>query len=912
MLNRRASLSILTLLFAFFFNQPGKSQGINSLVIHDIHESVLLKAYLDQLSLESEIRFFYDDKLLDGIQINQSDNGKLFLDYLNQALVAKGIMYIVYKENNIILLDRSQLILKNQEGLTRKDESGNNYTQVDVGDPLLAGKYKRATLTGIIRSGKTGEPLPGATIYVKDQELGAATDLKGHFKMEMPVGKHELQFAYVGFENRDLTVNMISSGNYDVELFEGSIAIDQVVIKSNGNSNIARPEMGIIRMDSKSINSIPVLMGEPDLIKTMTLMPGVQTSGDMSSGFNVRGGNADQNLILMDDVPVYNSTHLFGMFSILDSRSIDNLELYKGSAPASYGGRASSIMDIELKEGNNKKFEGNGGIGLYNARLTLQGPILKEKASFIVTGRTTYSNWILKRIPDEVIRNSKANFSDFNIKFNYVLNRNNRISLFSYLSKDGFNLGGGTLYDYGNKLASLKWSHIISEKLTYSLNVYYSNYRTSTIDKVEQYSATEFKSGIDQLGSKLRFLYSLNSTNKVEFGIEANRYIFAGGDLKPYGEKSNVNSKSLEDENSLELAGYLQDVVELGRTASLSLGLRYSDYLYLGPKNVNIYMDSAYASPATFIQTDYYAKGDVIKQYHGFEPRIGFRLNLTNTSSFKLAYSRSMQYLHILSNTSVVAPTDIWKSSDMYIKPATGNQYVLGFFKNFQNGEYETSVEVYYKSVKNVLEYKNGAILVLNSKIEQDVLSADLQAYGAEFFIKKNTGKLTGWISYAYSRSYLQTTGASSEELVNNGNKYPSYYDKPNDLDIVINYKLTRRLTFGSNFTYSTGRPATYPEIKYSMMGNDIVNYSDRNKYRLSDYNRLDLSLVWDVSLKKSKKYYSSWTFSIYNVYGRKNVYSTYYEKGLPSSQSDYRVYSMYELSIIGVAIPSITYDFRF
>ncbi len=902
---------IAIFLIAFPF-KAGISQTISSYQINNVNEKTSLKAYLVRVESESTLRFFYEDKLLDNISVDQSDNGKLLIDYLNQVLQANGITYLIYKNNNLVLFDRSQLIINNRAEHNAKDANGNNYSQVDIGDPTLAGKFKRAQLSGYIRSGKTGEPLPGASIYIKDQQVGAMTDIKGFYKIELPTGKHEVEFGYVGFENRDMTLNIISNGNYDAELFEGSITIDQVVITSNRNSNIARPEMGIIRMDTKSINGIPVLMGDPDLIKTMTLMPGVQSSGDMSSGFNVRGGNADQNLVLIDDVPVYNTTHLFGLFSMLDSRSIEGLEMYKGGAPARYGGRASSIMDIELKDGDHKQFEGDGGIGLYNARLTLQGPIINDKASFIIGGRTTYSDWILKRVPDVEIRNSKANFYDLNAKVNYTVNRNDRISLFGYLSNDVFDLAGSTLYQYSNKLGALKWNHIFSEKLTSSLNVFSSNYNTSLIDKSDAYSSSRFVSGINQIGSKLRFLYALNSKNNVEFGLEGNRYKFDGGTSDPYGNLSLYQAKSIEDEHSMEFAGYLQDMIEMGKKASLSVGLRYSHYMFLGPKTINIYEDSAYASPATFTGTKYYSKGKIIKQYHGFEPRLGFRFNLGSTSSIKLAYSRSMQYLQILSNTSVVTPTDIWKSCDPYIKPAMCDQYVLGYFKNFKADAYESSVEFYYKNVQNVLEYKNGAQLVLNSKLEQDVLPANLKAYGAEFFIKKNSGKLTGWISYAYSRSFLKTSGAPSDELINSGKQYPSYYDKPNDLSIVFNYKLTRRLTFGSSFLYSTGRPTTYPEQKFSAMGNDVVVYSDRNKYRLSDYNRLDLSLVWDVSLKKRKKYYSSWIFSVYNVYAEKNVYSTYYKKDVPTSKNDYQEYAMYKLSIIGVPIPSITYNFKF
>ncbi|MBN1953317.1 MAG: TonB-dependent receptor [Bacteroidales bacterium] len=895
---------------SLFLFQGIFAQDAGSLILSGIKDRTPLEEYLAEKA-SGNYRFFYADDLLDDVYLYPTDNGKELVDYLNTALPQKGLSYIVYKNKNIVFISKSQLAARDQANYAEIDRNGGYYSSVDIGDPMLAGKYKKAKLSGYLRDGATGEPLPGAVIYLTKTDAGVVTDHSGYYAVEMPVGKQSVNFSYVGFEKMELDVNMISPGNLDIELFESTYAIDQVVITSNSDANVVSTESSIVRLDSKTLNTIPVLMGEPDLMKTMTLLPGIQSSGDLASGFNVRGGGSDQNLILIDGVPIYNSNHLFGMFSIVDTRNIDNLELFKGSAPARYGGRLSAFMDINLKEGNFKEYKGAGNLGLFSSKLSLEGPLVKEKASFMIGGRTTYSDWILKNVPDLEIRNSRANFYDFNAKVNVVFNRDNRLSLFTYQSHDLFNLAGRNLFEYTNRLGAVRWNHIVNENFTFSTNVFYSAYNTGTMDTENPVTSFKIGTGIAQGGADFRSLLTIGEKHSVEAGIEANHYSFSSGTLSPYGEESEAEEEALEPEQSLELAVYIQDVYNISKNISLSAGLRYSYYIDLGPRTINLY-EGDYISQSTFTGTETVGNNEAVAHYSGLEPRLGLRYVVGENSSLKLGLSRNFQYMHILSNSTVVIPTDTWKSSDRYIKPAVGDQVSLGYFKNFLGGLIETSVEGYYKRVKNALEFKPGAQLVMNDAIEQDVISADVEAYGIELLVKKTAGRLTGWVGYTYSRSFYQTSGAVAEELINRGEKYPSYFDKPHDLSVVASYKISRRFTFSTSFSYSTGKPATFPEMQLPVSSMPVVYYSDRNKYRLPDYHRLDASLIWDTSLKKNRKFYSCWILSVYNVYGHKNIYSTYYQKAVPTAANNYRAYAFYELSIIGIPIPSITYNIRF
>ncbi|MBN1187480.1 MAG: TonB-dependent receptor [Bacteroidales bacterium] len=904
------------LIFYFFIllccSIKSYSQDLNSIIISDISSTVSLEDYLDGVSEQTSIQFFYNRGIFSGIYVNIEDNGKLLADFLEAKLAEKEIVYFTYRSRNVIFVERSQMSLTEQNGVGDKNGTIGITDIIDIGDPRYAGKYKRVVLEGIIQDGKTGDPLPGAVLYVEDQDVGVLSDLNGKYHIELSVGKHTLRFSYVGFQDKQQNIRIISPGSLNVELFEESMTLEEVVVMANSNANIKSPELSIIRLDAKTLDNIPLLLGEPDLMKTMTLLPGVQSSGDMASGFNVRGGSLDQNLILIDDVPIYNSTHLFGLFSILDTRSINGIELYKGGAPARFGGRASSVMNITLKDGDMEEVKCNGGIGIFSSKLTLQGPVVNDKASFIIGGRTTYSDWILRHVPDADIRNSKANFYDLNAKLNYSLNENNRISLFAYVSRDIFNLAEKNEYLYKNLLGSVKWNHIFSDKLTSGLTFYLSNYITEASDKEKVSDGYTILSGIMQAGTKYHFLFNINDINSLDLGIESNIYKFRRGERKPFSSGSRIPYKLLEDEHAFEIAGYLQDKVELGSRISGFLGLRFANYFLVGPGTINTYAEGTFIDEFSFIGTQEYDDFQPITSYFGLEPRFGIRYAISAYNSLKLGYSRNYQFLHIISNTSVVTPTDIWKSSDPYIQPALGDQIVIGFFKNSIDGVLETSVEAYYKTINHMVEYKNNAQLIMNENIEQELLSSKLTSYGIELLFRKNAGRASGWISYTISHASMVSSGATVEDLVNDGGEYPSYFDKPHDVSIVFNYAITKRLNFGTVFTYSTGRPVTLPESRVNIKGNEVVYYSDRNEYRLKDYHRLDVSLVWNTSIKKNKKYHSSWSFSVYNLYGRNNIYSTFYKKEIPGPLNDYKTYSLYELSIIGIPIPSISYNFNF
>ena len=670
----RKLITFLIILILVNLAWQAAGQDVTRLYISGIGQRTSLEEYMERICTEYQCRFYYQEGLLDEIYIYPTDNGKEFLKFLDVTLAQHGITYIVYRNRNIVFVERSRLGLHNYGKIAETGDNGNIYASVDIGDPMLSGKFRKAELSGYIRNGKTGEPLPGAVIYLEDLDLGVVTDQAGYYKTEIPVGRHPAKFSYIGFEDREIKVNMISPGNLDIELFESTVAIDQVVITSKSDANVVSTEMSIIRLDAKTLNTIPVLMGEPDLMKAMTLLPGIQSSGDMASGFNVRGGGSDQNLIMLDEVPIYNANHLFGLFSIIDTRTIENLELFKGGAPARYGGRISSYMDIELKEGNLKELEGSGSIGLFSSKLTLQGPVMKEKASFIIGGRTTYSDWILSHVPDVDIRKSRANFYDFNAKFNYTLNRKNRLSLFTYQSNDYFSLAEANSFEYANHLGSIRWKHLVSDNFTFSLNLFYSDYITQTVENDNPVLALSIRSGIQQYGGRYRVLIEAGSKHSVETGLEGNYFVFSPGMQEPYGSESEKGSRELEQEQSAEISAYVQDVYEITDRFSVSAGLRYTFYASLGPGSVNLYQTNEFIDGTSLIGVEQFGNHEIIARYPGFEPRFGLRYVIGTTSSVKIGLSRNYQYQHILSNSTVVIPTDIWKSADKYIKPAMGDQ----------------------------------------------------------------------------------------------------------------------------------------------------------------------------------------------------------------------------------------------
>jgi hypothetical protein len=631
----------------------------------------------------------------------------------------------------------------------------------------------------------------------------------------------------------------------------------------------------------------------------------VQSVGEGASGVNIRGGATNQNLILYNDAVVYNPSHLFGFFSAFNPDILKSVELYKSGVNAEYGGRLSAVLDVVTKEGNLKKFTASGGISPITGRLMIEGPIKKDQTSFLISGRSTYSDWLLNQLDKTQFQNSTASFYDFNINLTHKINDKNSVQVSTYQSKDAFQLNSDTLYSYGEQNGSLKFKHVFTNKLYGIFTGTFSQYRYNVMSDENPAEASTMKFAINQLNGKADFNYFQNARQTITAGLHVTRYDLSPGTRLPIGEQSNVLPDILEDEQGIESAVYVGENYEVTSKLSLYGGLRYSFYQYLGAKNVFTYSAEVSKSETSILDTLAFGNGKPIATYHGAEPRIAARYLVGKNASLKLSYNRMRQYIQMLSNTTAIAPTDVWKLTDRYIHPQVGDQFSLGYYQNLKGGSFEVSTEVYYKLMKDVLDYKNGAKLLLNHHIETDAVSAEGKAYGAEFMIKKPAGKLNGWFSYTYSRTFLRTVSTLEAETINDGHYFPSNYDKPHALNFISNYKFNRRFNFSLNVTYSTGRPITIPLAKYEVNGVQRTYYSLRNEFRIPDYFRTDLSVNIEGNHKIKKLAHSSWTLAVYNLTGRKNAYSVYFV-------TEGEQIKGYKLSVFARPIPTITYNFRF
>jgi hypothetical protein len=693
-------------------------------------------------------------------------------------------------------------------------------------------------------------------------------------------------------------------GKLNIDLQTQIITLKKVIVSAEKASNVRRTEMGVQKLDIKTIKQVPVVFGEADVLRVITTLPGVKTVGEASTGLNVRGGSVDQNLVLFNGGTIYNTAHFFGMFSAFNPEVVKDVELYKSSIPARFGGRLASVLDISSREGNKKEMAGSAGIGLLTSRLNIEGPLVKEKTSFILGGRTTYANWLLADLPDQY-KHSRASFYDLDLNISHQINKKNDLYLDGYLSQDHFNLNNDTTYGYGNRNIGLRWKHIYNNRIYSLVSAGYDRYQYSIQSQFNAVDAYKLGFDINQLYFRAHFNYFASSSHTLDFGFSTLRYKLHPGEYTPVGKSSLVNGDTLQAEQALESALYLSDRYTLTPAISLEAGIRYSLFNYLGPTTVNTYAPGQPVTVDDRTGTTHYNAGAVVKTYGGPEYRISSRFAVTDNFSIKAGYNTQRQYIHMLSNTTAMAPTDIWKLSDPNIRPQAGDQVSLGLYRNFKNNTIETSVEVYYKRMKDYLDYKSGAVLVMNHHIETDVLETRGKAYGVELLIKKLTGKLNGWFSYTWSRILLRQDDPHAGELINDGKFYPANYDKPNDVTLVSNYRITHRVSWSFNATYSTGRPITLPIGIFQYAGSLRTLYADRNAYRIPDYFRADLSLNVLGNHKVHQKTHNSWTFGVYNLTGRKNPYSVYYV-------SENGAVNGYKLSIFGSAIPFINYNISF
>jgi hypothetical protein len=775
----------------------------------------------------------------------------------------------------------------------------------EIGTKQTGVKRDRATLAGYIRHGKTGESFTGAMVYTDTPYVAVVTDQFGYYAISLPTGRQTVYVTSLGMKAARRQVLLHADGKLNIDLEDSVPSLKNVTVFSERKSNIRGLQMGEERLTIKTIKKVPVVFGEADVLKILLTLPGVTSVGEASNGFNVRGGATDQNLILFSDATIYNPSHLFGFFSAFNPDVVKEFDLYKSAIPEKFGGRLSSVLDVSMKDGNSKKISGTGGLGLLTSKLTIEGPLKKDKTSFIAGGRTTYSNWLLRQLPESDYSKSRAGFNDLNLRISHTVNEKNSIYLTGYLSNDHFKLNTDTLFEYGNRNINLKWKHIFNNKFHGIFIAGLDHYRYHITSEAVKVNAYRLKSNITQGSFRADFNLVQDNKHTVNFGFNSVYYKIRPGSFLPAGEGSQVKPDLLQPEQALESALYIGDQLNISPAFSLSAGIRYSMYNYLGSRDVYNYVHGVPRDVSTVTDTSVYGKNKVIKTYHAPEYRLTARYLLSNESSLKLSFNSLRQYIHMLSNTTSMSPTDTWKLSDAVIKPQQGYQASIGYYKNFRNNTIETSLELYYKKMKNYLDYKSGAVLLMNHHIETDIVNTRGKAYGAELSLKKKSGKMTGWLSYAYARTFLQLVDPLAGQNINGGRYYPANFDKPHNVNLVNNYQFSHRFSTSVNVVYSTGRPITLPIAIYYLGGAQRVYYSERNEHRVPDYFRVDFSMMIEGNHKLKKRTHHSWSFGVYNMLARENPYSVYFVQ-------EAGVIKGYQLSVFGTAIPFITYNFRF
>lgn len=776
----------------------------------------------------------------------------------------------------------------------------------------LAFSQDKVTLSGIVKDQKSNETLIGVTISFKNSTTTrtSLTNEYGFYSISLPKGEYTVQINSLSYAGFSQTINLDANTKKDLILTEKTNEIEQVVVTGNSKKlQIDKPEMSVNKLTIAQIKAMPAILGEVDVIKSILTLPGVTNAGEGQSGFNVRGGAADQNLILLDEATIYNSSHVFGFFSVFNADAIKDLKLYKGGIPARFGGRVASVLDIYQKEGNSKKFGMTGGIGLISSRILAEGPIVKDKGSFLVAGRSSYAHLFLKLTDN----NNSAYFYDLNTKINYKLNENNNLFVSGYFGRDVFSLNKQFINTYGNSVLNLRWNHLFNDKLFSNASFIYSDYYYGlTLDFI----GFNWESGIKNYNFKYDFKHYLSNNFKLFYGVNAIYYDFNPGKIEPIDSNSGINEKQLAKKHAFEPAFYIDAEQKITDKLSVNYGLRYSMFYRLGEETVNIYAnnqpvtydaDLGIYEKATPIDTKHYGKNETIANFDNWEPRVSVAYTINDNQSVKASYNRMSQYLHLISNTQSPTPLDVWAPSDNFLKPQILDQYAVGYFKNIKNGDYTLEVESFYKTVKNRLDYIDGANLIANEAIEQVLLSGKTRAYGLEVMVKKNVGKLSGWISYTLSRSEQQTEGRTPIETgINNGDWYKTGWDKTHNIYVTGSYKLNEKWSFGSIFTYQTGQPVTFPTAQYQYQGINVPVYGNRNEDNLPAYHRIDVSATLNPTKNKGRKWQGEWVFSIYNLYGRKNAASINFRQNKDTGSNE-----AVKLSIFGI-VPSVTYNFKF
>lgn len=879
-------------------------QGIlNSRLQLTEQDSTLVKV-LEGIQDKSTARFYFLDEWLAPVVVPQRYNGQTLGQALEDVLRNTGISYVeMYPDVIVFVKDASLAILRDQ-ALEHAQRANKRIARYEFGSQRRM-QSSSVRISGRVEDSRTGEPLPHANIRASDERFGATTDENGNYVLAIPPGVYVLDFSLVDYEDQVVDVAAYADGTIDVVMDEMPTMLGEVVIQDQRNAELATARIGETQLVMHDVVRAPALLGEPDLIRQVQTLPGVTTVGESASGFNVRGGSVDQNLILYDGLPVFNSSHVFGFLSTFTPHAISDVSFYRGGIPAEYGGRVSSVLDIHAREGDMRKWNTEAGIGMITSNLMIDGPLTTDKTSMALSVRSTYSNWLIHAVRTDYadLRNSSVFFYDGSLKLTHVVDDRTRLSLTTYSSHDAFRLVGDSTYRWNNFLMSAKLERTFSSSVRGEIVAGNSTYGHSVADD-SYFTASELSYRISAWHLKAAIRYQRGS-HDFHAGWQQVLYRFHPGTLKPTSMGSNARHFSLDIQNSMESAAYLSDAWSPAEDVVVDAGLRVPLFVSFGPAWIYRYADAP-REEANITDSLYVGWNHSVKTYAGVEPRLSVRWMTGPTASLKLGYDRMYQFLHLVTNTTAVTPVDIWQPSGYYFKPQHVDEISLGYFRDFRDRAYGLSAEIFYKAFQNILDFRDGAPLILNKHLETALLQGTGRAYGVETSLAKNIGRLTGTLNYTYSRAFRRISGPSSAESINGGMEYPANYDQPHIVNVSWIYRLSNLYSLTGDFTYHSGRPVTIPLSAFKFENTTVAYFSGRNQYRIPDYHRLDVALVIEGSNRRGRRAHGTWVISVYNVYGRRNPYSVFFKSsssGMPKP---------YELAIIGTVLPSISYNVKF
>lgn len=889
-------------------------------------QGVGFEEFVSFVEAETGLAFYYRQEWIEGLELNLSVDSLELSLVLKKALLGTGLDFQYIHPDRVIILEERvpvvYLTYLTPEGsglrtLAEENTEARNEGRfmevskpeqivqtITVGDREAGFSRSAARIRGRVRDVDSGEPVIGATMVLSETGKGSISDQNGIVNISLHPGQYNVQFSFIGMETFSCRLEVYSDGDFRIDMQSAVIALNEVQIVGNHYRDINSTDVGVERLSMNSVKQMPLFMGENDVIKISRLLPGITSTGEASVGVNVRGGSADQNIFYINRVPIYNTSHMFGFLSAFNSDIIQDFSVYKGNVPVNYGGRLSSVFNIVTRKGNQKRFTAHAGISPVSAHLTVEGPIKKDVASFLVSGRTSYSDWMLNRMEDPLLRESSANFYDFSGALSYSPNDKNDLNGFYYQSSDDFAYGDISEYAYGNRGGSLVWKHAYSPAFSSTITGAVSEYTFANIQKHEISDAYQHQYKLRHSEAVAEFSWVPALNHHIDFGVDMVLYNLDRGVVEPYGDQSLRVPVDLGLEKGLEGSVFISDNITIFPWLSLTAGIRFSAYTALGPKMVRHYEEGEPKTESTVSDTVYYGNNEAINFQSGPEVRSALNVRLGQNTSFKLSFSQMRQYLFMLSNTVTISPTDQWKLSDYHIVPPTGNQYTTGLYHIWPKIGLSGSVELYYKDLNNVVDFKDGADFIGSYFTETAVLQGSQKSYGLELMLQKVTGRLDGWIAYSYSRSMMQVKGDSEQESINRGDPYLSHYDRPHVLNVVWSYQLNRRFTFSSNMVYMTGRPVTTPSSLYFIGDFVYIDYFAKNQARVPDYFRVDASLTIEGNLKADKKFHSTWSLSVYNLLGRNNPQSIYFEPAENFLKG-------YSFSVIGVPIFTIAWNVK-